>query len=81
MDKRTYIGTRKINGLELYIAKYVEDRLKPLQMNNHKPFSVMNNSGGWRTAAAGNVGAAVVAQVAYSGRLRTDAVICSWKGL
>ena len=43
--------------------------------------SVTNNSVGSRTATVGNVGAAVVAHVACSGRSRTNAVICNWKGL
>ena len=42
-----------------------------------KPLSVTNNSVGSRTAAAGNLSAAVVFQVACSGRLRTDAVTCN----
>ena len=46
-----------------------------------KPLSVTNNSVGSRTAAASKVGAAVVAHLAGSGRSRTDAVICGWKGL
>ena len=41
-----------------------------------KPPSVKSNSVGFRTAAAGNVGAAVVAH-APRGRSRIDAVICN----
>ena len=40
-----------------------------------KPISVTDNSVSSQTAAAGNVGAAVVAQVASSGSSQTDAVI------
>ena len=40
-----------------------------------------DNSIGLRTAATGNVDAAIVACVASSGRSRTDAIICNWKGL
>ena len=40
-----------------------------------KPPSVTNKSFGLRTAASGNVGAAIVAHVALSGRSRIDAVI------
>ena len=39
--------------------------------------SVTNNSVGSQTAAAGYMGAVVVAHVARSGRLRTNAVICN----
>ena len=46
-----------------------------------KPFSVMKNIIDSRMVTAGYVGAAVVADVARSGRSRTDAVICNWKGL
>ena len=45
--------------------------------NRQKPLSVTKNSVGLRTDAAVIMGAAVVAQVARSGRLRTDAVICN----
>ena len=41
----------------------------------------MNNSVGSRTAAAGNVGAAIVTHVACNVRSRTDAVVHNWKGL
>ena len=46
-----------------------------------KPLSITHTSVGSRTAAAGNVGATVLLHVAKSGRSRTDAVICNWKGL
>ena len=42
-----------------------------------KPLSATNNSVGSRTAAVGNVEAAMLAHVAHSGRSRTDAVICN----
>ena len=45
-----------------------------------KPVSVVKNSVGSRLTAAGYVGAAVVVDVALSGRSRTNAVISSWKG-
>ena len=43
------------------------------------PPSVTNDSVGSRTAAACNVGAAIVAHVACSGCSRIDAVRCNWK--
>ena len=46
-----------------------------LQRCRIKPLSVTNNNVDSRTAAAGNVGAAIVAHVARSGRSRIDAVI------
>ena len=46
-----------------------------------KPLSVTNSSIGSRTAAAGNVGAAIVAHLAGSVRSRTDVIICNWKVL
>ena len=46
-----------------------------------EPISVKNNWVGLRTAAVDNVGAAIVAYVARSGRSQTDTVICNWKGL
>ena len=45
------------------------------------PISATNNSVGSRTAAAGNMSAAIVAHLAHSGHSRTDAVICNWKGI
>ena len=42
-----------------------------------KPLSVTDNSVGSQTAAAGNVGVAIVAYVAHSVSSRTDAVICN----
>ena len=46
-----------------------------------KPLSVTNNSIGSRTAASGNVGAAILTNVARSCRSWIDGVICNWKGL
>ena len=48
-------------------------------ISGYNRLSVINNSVDSRTAAAGNVAAAVVAHVARSGRSRTNAVICNWK--
>ena len=45
------------------------------------PYSDTNNSVGSRTAAVGNVGAAVVVHVASNVRSQIAAVICNWKGL
>ena len=43
--------------------------------------SKANNSLGSRTAAVGNMGAAIVAHMARSICSRIAAVICNWKGL
>ena len=42
-----------------------------------KPLSATNNSVGSRTAAVGNVGAAIIPHVGRSGRFQIDAVICN----
>ena len=46
-----------------------------------KPLSFKNNSVCLRTAVESHVSHKSSAHVARSGRLRTDAVICNWKGL
>ena len=45
-----------------------------------KTLLATNTSVGSRTATAGNVGPAIVAHVAHSGRSHTDTVIFNWKG-
>ena len=46
-----------------------------------KPLSAANSRVSSRTAAAGNVGTAIVVRLAICGRSRTDAVIRNWIGL
>ena len=46
-----------------------------------KPLSVTKNSVGLRTSVANNVDHNSSAHFTCSGRSRTDAVICNWKGL
>ena len=48
---------------------------------NLKLLSATNNSVSSRTVSAGNVGAAIVAQLARSSRSRIVAFICYWNGL
>ena len=62
-----------INLVEIWCYHQQELSLKPL--------SVTNNSFSSRTAAMGNLSAAVVAQVAHSARSRSDTVIYNWNGL
>ena len=64
-DKMACLRRRLLHN----ILGYLSTRLKPL--------SVTNNSVGSGTAAAADVGAAVVAHVASSGRSRIDAVFCN----
>ena len=59
----------------------IEFAMLNLEKGRVKPFSVTNNSVGLQPTAARNVGAAIVAHVARSGRSRINAVICNWKGL
>ena len=55
----------------------IEFAMLNLEKGRVKSFSVTNNSVGLQPTAARNVGAAIVAHVARSGRSRINAVICN----
>ena len=72
----------KILGIILCSKETLFDTIAKNQVgdgaqNCVQPILDTNNSVGSRTAAADNVGAAIVAYVALSGRSRTDVVICN----
>ena len=67
---RAYFRENTVNAINL-----VEIWCYHQQELSLKPLSVTNNSFSSRTAAMGNLSAAVVAQVAHSARSRSDTVI------
>ena len=65
----------------LWVSLWIESCPICSLLSAIKPLSVTNNNVSWWTATASHVGHNSNAHVARSGRLRTDAVICNWRGL